>query len=134
MNEHQESEDEERYNFSENTHYHLKQAFSNVKHDKSKWIQKYQELLIEEDVFKNVVDFNEYVSTKDFKIRGFFKYSLNPIDDIGQAIHLEASYFPKLIILINLLFEISYMYQYQFDTDYKVSIFDNYLEISFNDL
>ncbi len=120
MNEHQESEDEERFNFSGNSRYHIKYAFSNVKPEKNKWEQKLLEFLIKKKVFENVSDFNKYISQKQFKRRGFFKYSLDPVDDVNSSITLNSTIFPKFFILLDLIYEISYMYQFQFDLGYKV--------------
>ena len=123
LNEHQESEDEERYNFVVNTHFHIKQAFSNVKPEKNKWVQKHLEFLLKKKIFEKLTDFNKYVSLKEFRNKGFFKYSLNPTEDFGQTVSLESSFFPKFLIMINLLFEISYLYQYQFDIGYRVILY-----------
>ena len=122
LNEHQESADEERFNFMWNTKFHIKNAFSTVKPEKNKWEQKLLELLIKYEVIDNRTEFDKYVSSKEFKVRGFFKYSLNPAEDFGQTMSLSTSYLPKFMILVSLLFEISFLYQFTFVSGFAVII------------
>lgn len=115
-------EQEEWKVYYENSKNYILQAFSKENPVKEEWLKSFVEIAInEEKHFKSIYDFHSYKESKFTNIESV-KYSVNTIKEGIEIKGDQIFLFPKFIMLINLIFQITFVYTYQYETGYKVFI------------
>jgi len=115
-------EQEEWKVFQENSKKLVIQAFIKEKPEKEDWSKEYVNLDVkEETLFKSTKEFNSYMKKKFSNVESV-KYSVNTSKEGVEIKGDQIFRFPKLIMLINLIFQITFVYTFQYETGYKVYI------------
>jgi len=115
-------EQEEWKVFHENSKKYVLQAFIKEKPEKEEWSKEFINLAVkEEKVFKSTKEFDSYVKKKFTNVETV-KYSVNTSKEGVEIKGDQIFLFPKLIMFVNLIFQITFVYTFQYETGYKVFI------------
>ena len=106
-------EDNDWIKYSNNSSKSITKAFGNKENEKNDWSKIFLEMSLNSKLFHTEEEFRKY--EKKGNINEKFVYSVNLFKEKNQLNAFEICLFPKFIMLINIMFQFTYIYNNEND-------------------
>lgn len=110
--------------FRESSSQMIPMAFDPEDLQKEEWREHFFTMAHKENMFNDKKDYEVYFK-KTLEKKGIndeLEYKINSVKNEEKQTNYEICLFPKFIMLLNIIFWITYVYTYQYESGYKVRL------------